>query len=82
MVFFHQSKSQRPSFVPGGGGSFFTKVSPSHLVLSGGGVGVTWSGKVHAMIKFKRSWTYEKGDMRLTLKTDSIIIKGQIFVDL
>ena len=34
------------------------------------------------MIKFQRSGTYEKGDMRLTLKTDLIIIKGQIFVDL
>ena len=49
-VFFHQSKSQRPSFVGGGG--------------------VTWSGKVPVMIKFQRSGTYEKGDMRLTLKTD------------
>ena len=64
----------------------FTKVCPSDLVLSGGGgggkVGGTWSCKVHAMIKFQRSGTYEKGDMRLTLKTDLIIIKGQIFVDL
>ena len=45
-------------------------------------MGGTWSCKVHAMIKFQRSGTYEKGDMRLTLKTDLIIIKGQIFVDL
>ena len=59
--------SQRPSFVRGGG--------------SGGGRR-TWNGKVHAMIKFQRSGTYEKGDMRLTLKTDLIIIKRQIFVDL
>ena len=51
---------------------FRHKVSPSDLVLSGGaggGGGGTWSGKVHAMIKFQRSGTYEKGDMRLTLKT-------------
>ena len=82
MVFFHQSKSQRPSFVPGGGGVFFHQSKSQPPSFVGGGVGVTWSGKVHAMIKFKRSWTYEKGDMRLTLKTDSIIIKGQIFVDL
>ena len=41
-----------------------------------------WSDKVHAMIKFQKSWTYEKGDIRLTLKTEQIIIKGQIFVDL
>ena len=49
--------------------AFFTKVCPSDLVLSVG-VGRTWNGKVHAMIKFQRSGTYEKGDMRLTLKTD------------
>ena len=52
---------------------FFTKVCPSDLVLSVGGWGGgrrTWNGKVHAMIKFQRSGTYEKGDMRLTLKTD------------
>ena len=34
------------------------------------------------MIKFQKSGTYEKGDMRLTLRTDLIIIKGQIIVDL
>ena len=53
--------------------AFFTKVCPSDLLLSGeggGGGGRTWNGKVHAMIKFQRSGTYEKGDMRLTLKTD------------
>ena len=52
--------------------AFFTKVCPSDLVLSrGGGRGErTWNGKVHAMIKFQRSGTYEKGDMRLTLKMD------------
>ena len=48
--------------------AYFTKVCPSDLVLSGGG-GRTRNGKVHAMIKFQRSGTYEKGDMRLTLKT-------------
>ena len=30
----------------------------------------TWSGKMHAMIKFQRSGTTEKGDIRLTLKID------------
>ena len=51
--------------------AFFTKVCSSDLLLSGeGGGGRTWNGKVHAMIKFQRSGTYEKGDMRLTLKTD------------
>ena len=48
---------QRSTFVGGGGGG-------------GGGGGRTWNGKVHAMIKFQRSGTYEKEDMRLTLKTD------------
>ena len=52
--------------------AFFTKVCPSDLVLSGGEGEErrTGNGKVHAMIKFQRSGTYEKGDMRLTLKTD------------
>ena len=38
--------------------------------MQAGGRGVTWSGNVHAMIKFQRSGTYKKGDMSLTLKTD------------
>ena len=49
--------------------AFFTKVCSTDLLLSGEG-GRTWNGKVHAMIKFQRSGTYEKGDMRLILKTD------------
>ena len=50
--------------------AFFTKVCPSDLLLLGEGGERTWNGKVHAMITFQRSGTYEKGDMRLTLKTD------------
>ena len=50
--------------------AFFHQSMSQQSTFVGGGGGRTWKGKVHAMIKFQRSGTYEKGDMRLTLKTD------------
>ena len=49
---------------------FFVKVGHSDIVL----LEVTWSGKVHALMKFQCSGAYEKGDMGLQTKTKYVVL--------
>ena len=49
--------------------AFFVKVGHSDLVLWV----ITWSGRVHALMKFQRSGPSGQQDMELTRKTDYVV---------